>query len=329
MRSILSNPAIAGQSVYKGSVVGNGDWSPIVSEDTWRAVTGILNDPARKPPKGVRTLLGGLAKCSCGNVIQGCPTTLHVPGYRCQPSTRENRSVTHVATAAAPVDEYVEAAVIGILSKPDAVSLFTREDSAVDIAGLQERKLAIRTRLDQLAADYAAGIIERSALIAATERGRAEIAAADAELADAGRGNVYDGLIGAGDVQAVWVRLDSSRKRAVIDAMMRVTLSPWAGAGGRSRWRISSPSRPEPSRQASFSFSASLSVGQSATSSAMRFLVRSSIDNRFIPAEPNLSVPRSLLSARGYCIKGISRYGVVAPMLARVLGHVSTFGKRV
>jgi site-specific DNA recombinase len=233
VRAILTNPAIAGLSVYKGSVVGNGDWSPIVSEDTWRAVTGILNDPARKPPKGVRTLLGGLARCSCGNVIQGCPTTLHVPGYRCQPSTREDRSVTHVATAAAAVDEYVETAVIGILSKPDAVSLFVRESSTTDIAGLQERKLAIRTRLDQLAADYAAGIIERSALIAATERGRAEIAAADVELADAGRGNVYDGLIGAGDVQAVWVRLDSSRKRAVIDAMMRVTLSP-VGRGRRA-----------------------------------------------------------------------------------------------
>lgn len=234
VRAILANPAIAGKVVYKGEIVNeSGAWQPIVSEETWRAVTGILNDPSRKPPKGVRSLLGGLAKCSCGNVIQGCPTTLHVPGYRCQPSTREDRSVTHVATAAAAVDEYVETAVIGILSKPDAVSLFVRESSTTDIAGLQERKLAIRTRLDQLAADYAAGIIERSALIAATERGRQEVASMDAQLAEAGRGNVFEGLIGTGDVQAVWKALDSSRKRAVISAMMSVTLSP-VGRGKRA-----------------------------------------------------------------------------------------------
>ena len=32
-----------------------------MSEETWRAVRGVLEDPARKPPRGVRTLLGGLA----------------------------------------------------------------------------------------------------------------------------------------------------------------------------------------------------------------------------------------------------------------------------
>lgn len=232
VRAILVNPAIAAQSVYKGEIVGSGDWQPIVREDVWKAVTGILTDPSRKPPKGVRTLLGGLAKCSCGNVISGNPTTTGRPGYRCQPATRTAEG-PHVATAAAPVDEYVETAVIRILSRPDAVSLFVRESSTIDISGLQEKKLAIRTRLDQLAADYAAGLIERSALIAATERGRQEIASADGELVDAGRGNVFEGLIGTGDVETAWKGLDSSRKRAVIDAMMAVSLSP-VGRGRRA-----------------------------------------------------------------------------------------------
>jgi len=233
VRAILTNPAIAGLSVYKGEVVGSGDWQPIVSEDMWRAVCGILNDPARKPPRGVRTLLGGLARCKCGNVISGSPTTLGAPGYRCQPSTRTDKTVTHVQTVAAPVDEFVETAVLEILSKPDALALFAVPGSDVDVTGLQARKLAIRTRLDHLAADYAEGLIERSALLTATERGRAEIAAIDAELAEAGRGNVLDGLAGEGDVRAAWKALDSSRKRAVIDAMMTVTLAP-VGRGRRA-----------------------------------------------------------------------------------------------
>jgi site-specific DNA recombinase len=131
------------------------------------------------------------------------------------------------------VDEFVEETVIRILSKPDAVTLFASPGTTIDVAALQEKKLAIRTRLDQLAADYTSGLIERSALIAATERGRAEIAGIDSELSDAGRGDVFEGIIGTGDVQAVWKALDSSRKRAVIDAMMSVTLSP-VGRGRRA-----------------------------------------------------------------------------------------------
>ena len=61
IRSILLNPRIAGLSVYHGEIVGQGQWEPLVSEETWRAVRGILEDPSRKPPRGVRTLLGGLA----------------------------------------------------------------------------------------------------------------------------------------------------------------------------------------------------------------------------------------------------------------------------
>ena len=57
---ILLNPRIAGLSAYHGEIVGQGQWEPLVPEETWRAVRGILEDPTRKPPRGVRTLLGGL-----------------------------------------------------------------------------------------------------------------------------------------------------------------------------------------------------------------------------------------------------------------------------
>jgi hypothetical protein len=62
IRTILLNPRIAGLSPYRGEIVGQGDWEPLVAEETWRAVRAILEDPARRPPRGVRTLLGGLAR---------------------------------------------------------------------------------------------------------------------------------------------------------------------------------------------------------------------------------------------------------------------------
>ena len=80
IRSILLNPRIAGLSVYHGEIVGQGQWEPLVSEETWRAVRGILEDPARKPPRGVRTLLGGIALCPCGNVAVGRPVPHRASG---------------------------------------------------------------------------------------------------------------------------------------------------------------------------------------------------------------------------------------------------------
>ena len=53
IRMILLNPRIAGLSAYHGQIVGQGNWEPLVPEETWRAVRGILEDPTRKPPRGV------------------------------------------------------------------------------------------------------------------------------------------------------------------------------------------------------------------------------------------------------------------------------------
>ena len=97
IRSILLNPRIAGLSVYHDEIVGQGQWEPLVSEETWRAVRGILEDPARKPPRGVRTLLGGLACCPCGNVVAGMSVAIPGTGStaaRCRPGTGPGRAST-------------------------------------------------------------------------------------------------------------------------------------------------------------------------------------------------------------------------------------------
>jgi hypothetical protein len=84
IRTILMNPRIAGLSVYnKGEIVGTGDWEPLVSDEAWRAVRGMLEDPSREPPNGVRTVLAGLALCPCGNVMVGMPSHTGHHIYRC------------------------------------------------------------------------------------------------------------------------------------------------------------------------------------------------------------------------------------------------------
>jgi site-specific DNA recombinase len=232
IRMILLNPRIAGLSAYHGEIVGQGQWEPLVPEETWRAVRGILEDPARKPPKGVRTLLGGLALCPCRNVVTGMPSHTGHHIYRCAPAAR-NRAYTgtHVARQAVPVEEFIEKLVVARLSRADAAGLVAVEETGVDVAVLREEAAAIRCNLEDMAGDCALGRISRAQMLKATGAGNARLEEIGAELDHAARENVLAPLVAAENAARVWEDLDLSRKRAVIKTLMTITLhSPGRGA---------------------------------------------------------------------------------------------------
>jgi site-specific DNA recombinase len=232
IRTILLNPRIAGLSVYRGEIVGTGAWEPLVGEETWRAVRGILEDPARKPARGVRTLLGGLAGCPCGNVVTGMPSHTGHHIYRCSPPGRRSAFTGgHVARQAVPVEVFIERMVIARLSRPDAAELMAAPDSGVDVAGLRAEAAAIRRNLEEMAVDRVLNRITGAQMIAATEEGNNRLAGIGDELAEAARESVLAPLIAAENAAEVWESLDLSRKRAVIKTLMSVTLlSPGKGA---------------------------------------------------------------------------------------------------
>jgi hypothetical protein len=228
----LLNPRIAGLSVYHDEIVGQGQWEPLVSEETWRAVRGILEDPARKPPRGVRTLLGGLALCPCGNVVAGGPSHTGHRVYRCSMPTRDRSwPGAHVARQAEPVETFIAKLVIGRLSRPDAADLVAVPENGPDVAGLREEAAAIRRNLEEMAADRALGLITRPQLLAATGRANVRLDEIGAELEHAARENVLAPLVAAKNAASVWADLDLSRQRAVIKTLMSITLhSPGRGA---------------------------------------------------------------------------------------------------
>jgi DNA invertase Pin-like site-specific DNA recombinase len=232
IRAILLNPRIAGLSVYRGEIVGQGGWKPLVGEETWRAVRGILEDPARKPPRGVRTLLGGLARCGCGNVVTGMISHTGHHIYRCAgPGRVASYAGGHVARQAAPVEDFIERLVIARLSRPDAAGLIIVPEGGPDVGALREEAAAIRARLDEMAADRADGLMSRAQLLAATERANTRLAEIGAQLEDAARENVLAPLVAAENTATVWESLDQSRQRAVIRTLMTITvLSPGKGA---------------------------------------------------------------------------------------------------
>jgi hypothetical protein len=195
-------------------------------------VRALLEDPGRKPPRGVRTLLGGLALCPCGNVVTSMPSHTGHHIYRCTPATR-NRAYPggHVARQAGPVEEFIEKLVIARLSRPDAADLIAAPEGGPDVGALREEAAAIRRNLEELAADRALGLIDRAQMLAATGRANMRLTEIDAEVDGAARENVLTPLVAAGNAASAWESLDLSRQRAVIRTLMTITLcSPGRGA---------------------------------------------------------------------------------------------------
>ena len=200
MTTILRNPAVAGLRAYtrreqqedgKTRVVRTivtdehgepvrGQWDAALEEETWRAVTALLDAPGRKPQQGVRTLLGGLMRCRCGNVVQATISSAGHQVYRCNPASRGSRPGPHAQQSVASVDGYVSAVITERLSRPDLADLCA--PTRPDLAPLHREAAAIRRNLEELAGDRALGLVTREQMIAATRRGGVRLAEIEAQL---------------------------------------------------------------------------------------------------------------------------------------------------
>lgn len=237
---ILRNPRLAGLACLPrrdgerhGEIIGKGDWEPILPEETWRAVDALLADPSRKRPRGVRTLLGGLAACQCGNTVTGSVSRLGHHIYRCQPDTRNGRPGPHATVRAEPVDEFTERVVLEVLSSPDLADIVAGPPPHADTVALRKEAAAIRANLEEMGEDRALGLVSRAQMLAGTETGNRRLAEIAAELAEAaGAGALAPFLVPGAVAAEVWDGLDLSRRREVVRTIGHVTLLP-AGQGAR------------------------------------------------------------------------------------------------
>ncbi|MGI8682836.1 MAG: recombinase family protein [Mycobacteriales bacterium] len=222
VRRMLTRARNAGLRQHRGDVMGKATWPAVLEEDTWRALCARLNDPGRRtsPDFGRRWLGSGLYLCGvCGDtVIAGTSSTGtggHKPGYRC-------RSRQHITRDAVKVDDLVEALVIERLSRSDAVRLLTTS-TAADTTALHAEAIVVRARMDELAGVFAAGDIDVRQLAEGTARLRDRLGVIEDAIGQSAASSVLTGIIGA-DVAARWGGLDLSRRRAVVDALMVVTI---------------------------------------------------------------------------------------------------------
>ena len=214
VRTILTNPRYAGRAVYRGKVTGHtGSWDAIVDGALFDTVQNMLTDPRRitnRVGTDRRWLGSGLYLCGvCGVRVRS-----HSGGrYRCPAG--------HITRIGTSIDEYVEAVIRDRLGRADLADLLAAPDDG-RAQELSADLTRLRTRLDQIEADYDAGLIDGRRYAVASEKVRAEIDAANsARSRVVGRG--LDVLTAADPVEA-YSTAPLNVRRTLVDVLATVTL---------------------------------------------------------------------------------------------------------
>lgn len=243
VKLVLINPRYAGKRAYKGDIVGDANWPPVIDQETWEAVKAILTDPARignTPQDRTRKyLLGGLMTCGeCGKKLSVAGTVKRKL-YACK-----NMGCYRVGRSQPVLDAIITDVVKARLSRPDAADLFIQPE--VDIRHLYEELQTKRKKLEQIALDYADDTITRDQARIATTRIESRITELEREIAQAAQPDNFLDFAAGKNVDAWFDALPLDRKRALISMLMDITVfsvgkgwKPAAGFHGLDiQWRV-------------------------------------------------------------------------------------------
>lgn len=231
LRKLLIRPRNAGLIDHKGEIVGKAAWSPLVPEEKWRACKAVLERPERRTTTTNGRVWLGSGLYLCG--VDGCTESVrcstsgkgsghaHLPAYRC-------RTGKHVTRVAGPLDEHITNLILVRLSRPDAASvLLPPAQPAEKREDLAATANALRAKLDAMAADYAEDLITRQQLLDGTALTRKRLERVEAQMEAQAQQSVLASLpLGTAKVVEEWPDYHLDKKRAILDALMTVTLLP-------------------------------------------------------------------------------------------------------
>lgn len=242
VRAILVRPRNAGFMEHLGKVIetsrddGKAQWSPIISEELWRAVVSVLKSNRKAPGPKPRWLGSGLYECGtildhggrCGGtlVVGGsgngaAPNRLRVPAYRC---AVKGRTQEHVIRHAHNLDAFVSMTLIARLSKPDVRAELARMEPP-DLSS-KRVELAIEEQALEGWKDAAKLPGASPLLIVMGEAATKDrIAKLNAEIESAAISPILAELVGADNIKTLWdSKKDLGWRRAVLRMFVTVVV---------------------------------------------------------------------------------------------------------
>jgi site-specific DNA recombinase len=241
VRFVLRAPRNIAKSTLYGEIMGDGNWTPIVDEPTWRAVEQFLADrgrPERTVGK-VANLLSRIATCTvCGGKM-GASKRGDVPIYVCKGTDDESAGRGHCQL---PLDFADRVVVARLLEQMELTgrTTFRPQPVSIDPSPLKARALEIEVLMAELVEDRTAGLIDRAALLAGTATLRQELADVRDSLAEAG-GSIAARAIDIEVASEEFHRLGLEEQHAVLrEAFVFIRAIP-RGKGrpkaGKPTWR--------------------------------------------------------------------------------------------
>lgn len=241
IRKMALNPAYLGKRVFRGEVVGDGQWPALVTEDSFWACARLLGDPGRTTTRPSRAvyLLSYIAECGkCGG-----PLRVSKPGGRT--GGREMYSCLNRACASVErtlLDEYAERVVVAWLSRSDVYESLTAGQDDADVSEARAEAQRLRVSLEEWRAQAEAGEVSPVSFARVEKARLAGIAAAEQRAAAAGIPPVLRGRLGSEALDA-WAELGDNVavKRDIIRAVAQIKLFP-AGKG-HTGWSLTDSDR--------------------------------------------------------------------------------------
>jgi hypothetical protein len=253
-RIVLDGAAYIGKRRFNGGPLLDGDWNPIVDEDTyWRAVA-VLSDPARKPANGgirpgsARWLLSYLATCGvCGGLIsmRHAPRagSRQVAYYRC----------VRKGCVQAPVSWADGLAGVGVAmfcAGSPLYEVLTRGEDAQAQAARDEAQ-SERDRLAEFEEQAATGAISAASFARIASKIEAHIAELEARAVELSAPPALRELQSSAatreerftEIHARWEAMELASKRSVIRAIFAPELHP-AGSNAADPRRFRMPLAP-------------------------------------------------------------------------------------
>lgn len=208
-------------------VLRDGTWPAIVTADEWRTCKAVLEDPARRTAFTTQPqhLLAGIAVCGvCGTpvVATGASRGAGRP-RRAVYADRPKGGKGHVARDAAALDEYVGELVVAWVRRYGQEAL---NPPAPDTALLTAQLRAVEGELQALEQAADEGAITNAQWLRRVTPLNKQAASLGERIAGAAVARVPAQVFTTGNIRAGWQAADLDAKRAVIRALMDITILP-------------------------------------------------------------------------------------------------------
>ena len=228
LRQLLTKPAVAGLSVYKGQEKP-APWPAILERDVWDRLCDRLNNPA--PPghsTEPRYLLSGIAQC--GICADGTTVKVNWSGARCDQKGYRCAKAAHMHRNREMVDALIEERIVGYLdAHVGDIKPPTRK--GIDLSKLRAEARKLRGRKAAQIRMHMAGDLTDDELKTGLRECRDRLSVIEAQIHAHTEPDPLPEFREGRPAGAVWESMSLPRKRTIARLLMDVTLMPTTRRG--------------------------------------------------------------------------------------------------